>query len=199
MSGPRDSLPRVPDLTRPPYRTVTDRLVLTAVARGDLDELAALHTDPRVWTHFPSGRHPDQARTESDLTEWRADWQRAGIGYWTARGRDDGAFVGVGGVRRRPAGVLNLYYRIVPEQQGRGYASELARAALDAAGRIVPGVPVTAFLLEHNTGSKATAERLGLTPVWRGPDAGNPDPEAVRLVYADRPLDDAVLSELVRS
>jgi hypothetical protein len=24
--------------------------------------------------------------------------------------------------------------------------------------------------------------------VWRGPDAGNPDPAAVRLVYADRPL-----------
>jgi hypothetical protein len=48
---------------------------------------------------------------------------------------------------------------------------------------------VTAFLLEHNVASRATAERAGLRLIWRGPDAGNPDPGAVRLIYADRPLD----------
>jgi hypothetical protein len=36
--------------------------------------------------------------------------------------------------------------------------------------------------------AKRTAERAGLKLAWRGPDAGNPDPEAVRLVYADRAL-----------
>lgn len=189
----------VPDAATSLHRTTTDRLALTAVGPADLDELYALHTDERVWTHFPAGRHADRARTESDLAEWIADWERDGIGYWTVRWRDDDTFVGAGGVRLRPAGVLNLYYRLVPEQQGQGLATELARGALDAAGRLLPDVPVTAFLLEHNAGSKATAERVGLTMVWRGPDAGNPDPDAVRLVYADRPLPDDVLDGLVRA
>jgi hypothetical protein len=55
---------------------------------------------------------------------------------------------------------------------------------------------VIAYLLEHNRESRGRAERTGLQLVWRGPDAGNPDPDAVRLVYADRPLDDAILDRL---
>ncbi|AEG44629.1 GNAT family N-acetyltransferase [Isoptericola variabilis] len=177
----------------------TDRLVLTAVEPSDVDELYALHADPRVWTHFPSGRHTERTQTERDVAAYRADWDRDGVGYWTARQRDDGAFVGVGGVRLRPPGVLNLYYRVDPSHQGLGFATELGRAALDVARRRLPDVPVTAYLLEHNHASRATAERLGLELVWRGPDAGNPDPEAVRLVYADRPLGAELLALLVRT
>ncbi|MGN7247635.1 hypothetical protein ACTHQ1_07875 [Janibacter anophelis] len=41
---------------------------------------------------------------------------------------------------------------------------------------------------EHNHASRRVADKLGLTLQQRGPDAGNPDPAAVRLVYADRSL-----------
>jgi len=179
------------------HPTSTDRLTLTPVDPQDLDELHALHADPRVWVHFPTGRHTSREQTARQVAQFAADWERDGIGYWTARRRADGAFVGIGGVRLRPAGVLNVYYRLAPEQQGRGFAAELAREAVAAAGRTLPGVPVTAFLLEHNLASRATAERVGLELVWRGPDAGNPDPTAVRLVYADRELDEGTLQRLV--
>ncbi len=163
----------------------------------DTDELFALHHDARVWTHFPSGRHTSREQTAAQVADFAADWSRDGIGYWTARRRDDGAFVGIGGLRLRPAGVLNLYYRLAPEQQGHGFATEIGRAALDAAGQRLPEVPVTAFLLEHNAASRSTAENVGLSLVWRGPDAGNPDPSAVRLVFADRALDDDTLRRMV--
>ena len=65
-------------------------------------------------------------------------------------------------------------------------------AAIDAAHAVAPGRPVIASLLEHNVESRRRAERAGLSLVWRGPDAGNPDPAAVRLVYADRPLTDVL-------
>jgi hypothetical protein len=55
---------------------------------------------------------------------------------------------------------------------------------------------VIAYLVEHNERSRGRAERSGLSLVWRGPDAGNPDPAAVRLIYADRPLDDALLAQV---
>ncbi|MDP9395948.1 MAG: hypothetical protein M3Q27_17515 [Actinomycetota bacterium] len=54
--------------------------------------------------------------------------------------------------------------------------------------RLRPDLPVTAYLLEGNDRSRRTTERTGLRLVWRGPDAGNPDPCAVGLLYADRPL-----------
>ncbi|MGW8565214.1 GNAT family N-acetyltransferase [Isoptericola sp. NPDC055881] len=175
----------------------TARLDLSPVSPGDLDVLHDLHADPRVWEHFPSGRHTSREQTARQVEGFAADWERDGIGYWTARRRDDGAFVGIGGVRWRPAGVLNLYYRLSPDQQGRGFATELSGAALALAAERRPEIPVTAFLLEHNVASRATAEKAGLRLVWRGPDAGNPDPAAVRLVLADRALDPGVLAAVV--
>ena len=44
--------------------------------------------------------------------------------------------------------------------------------------------------------TRRTAEKLGLRLVWRGPDADNPDPDAVRLVFLDRAPDDVLLAAL---
>lgn len=188
------------DLTR----ITTDHLVLDAVAASDLDDLHALHSDPAVWAHLPSGRHTERAQTARDVADYLADWDRDGAGYWTARLRPDDAdtemaFVGIGGVRLRPTGSWHVYYRISPAQQGHGYALEIARAGMRMAALVRPDAPVTAILLEHNHASRITAERLGLALVWRGPDTGNPDPAAVRLIYADRPIDDGQLTLLIDS
>ena len=79
---------------------------------------------------------------------------------------------------------------------GRGYATEMGEAAIEAAHDVVPERPVLAYLLEHNHGSRRTAEKLGLQLVWRGPDPDNPDPDAVRLVFLDRQPDDALVTAL---
>ncbi len=60
-----------------------------------------------------------------------------------------------------------------------------------------PGVWEHFPSLRHTDLAQA-AERAGLHLVWRGVDVGNPDPSAVRLVYADRGLDDAVVNVLVQ-
>jgi RimJ/RimL family protein N-acetyltransferase len=105
--------------------------------------------------------------------------------------------VGTGGCARRVGtSWWNLYYRLTPPAWGRGLAAELVGAALDAARTVHPDLPVIAYLLEHNVESRGRAERSGLSLVWRGPDAGNPDPAAVRLVYADRPLAGPLLEQV---
>jgi RimJ/RimL family protein N-acetyltransferase len=80
----------------------------------------------------------------------------------------------------------NLYYRFAGSVHGRGYATEMALRAIEAARDVEPARPVVAYLLEHNTASRRTAERLGMRLAWRGPDRPNPDPDAIRLVYVDR-------------
>ena len=183
----------------------TPRLQLDAVVPGDLDEHFALLSDPGVWGHLPTGVHTDRARTAEGIAHAVGHWAADGLGYWTARLQADlpdaglraGELVGIGGcARRRGTDWWNLYYRFTPPAWGRGLAAELVAAALDAARTVAPDRPVIAYLLEHNAESRGRAERSGLTLLWRGPDAGNPDPDAVRLVYADRPVDDDLLARV---
>ncbi|MCL3839146.1 GNAT family N-acetyltransferase [Aeromicrobium duanguangcaii] len=172
----------------------TERLVLTAVSQDDLADLHALHADPRVWRHLPSGVHTSAQQTSDEITMYAADWERDALGYWTARRRDGGDLVGIGGVRLKPTATWNLYYRVAADHHGHGYAGELVQAAMQAAATVAPEAPVVAYLLEHNEASRRTAERAGLTQVWRGPDRDVPG--GVRLVYADRDLPLATLEAL---
>ena len=183
----------------------TARLRLDAVVPDDLAEHVSLMSDPGVWTHLPSGRHTSPERTAEAIEHSVGHWERDGLGYWTARLLVDlagtplraGDVVGTGGCAlREGTSWWNLYYRLTPAAWGHGLAAELVTTALDAARTVDRSRPVIASLLEHNVQSRVRAERAGLSLVWRGPDAGNPDPVAVRLVYADRPIDPDLLERI---
>ncbi|CAI9414389.1 GNAT family N-acetyltransferase [Nocardioides sp. T2.26MG-1] len=179
---------------RHPSEVMTERLVLRALTMAELDEVAALHADERVWQHRPEGRHPSVEHTRGKVVGMEQQWARDGLGYWTARLRQPigelraGEFVGVGGCAvETPDAWWNLYYRFRPEAHGHGLAAELSQAALTAAHDVDGDRPVVAILLEDNHASRVTAERAGLRLQRREPDGGRPD--AVRLIYADRTLD----------
>jgi RimJ/RimL family protein N-acetyltransferase len=178
------------DATSP---TLTERLTLARPSEHDLPELHELHADPAVWTHLPSARHTSLAETRELIDRYQTGWEANGLDVWVARDTTTGSLVGIGGPSLRGGLAWNLYYRLAPAAWGRGYAQELISAARAAASASAPDLPVVAFLLEHNEGSRRAAERAGLEVVWRGPDAGNPDPDAVRLVFADHPLTDEAL------
>ncbi len=93
--------------------------------------------------------------------------------------------------------VWNLGYRFAPDAHDRGYATELASEALRQARAINPAPPVVASLLEHNAASARVACKLGLERAYRAPDIGNPNPSAIRLVYANQRLTAAELSAIL--
>lgn len=174
----------------------TDRLRLDAPAQDDLEDLHRIHADPASWAHFPQGRHLDLARTQQTLDASEVEWSH-GLGYWCVRESEGGPVVGMAGCAvMGDAPWWNLYYRFDAAVRGRGYAVEVAAAALVAAREVDPERPVMAYLLEVNVASRRTAEKAGLSLVWSGPDAGNDDPDAVRLVYLDREPDAAVRAAL---
>lgn len=175
----------------------TERLQLDALCEADTDQVYALNCDAALWEHFPSGRHTSPEQTAAQLEKFRAAWKRDGLGYWAARDLQGDRLLGVGGCMLRDELAWNLYYRFAPIAQGHGYAAELIRAARAAAIQTRSDVPIVAYLLEHNVASRRVAERAGLDLVWRGPDAGNADPDAVRLVFADRTMEPAALADLV--
>lgn len=166
--------------------------------RGDLrldrptaDDVVAVHTiysDPRVWTHLPSGRHDEIEATEEMVLAWIEGWERDGLSAWIVRDVSTGTVLGHVGCSVKRSAFWNLGYRLAYEAQGRGIASRVSEQALDLAHETEPALPVVAYLLEHNQASARVAEKVGLMLQHRGADAGNPDPDAIRLVYADRPL-----------
>jgi RimJ/RimL family protein N-acetyltransferase len=181
------------NMTHSIQATPTERLTLSRPTERDLPELHALHADPEVWKHLPSARHTELADTRELVDRYLAGWDANGLDVWVARDTATSALVGLGGPSLRGGLAWNIYYRLAPAAWGRGYAREIvaaAREALSATGR---DMPMVASLLEHNEGSRRAAQRAGLELVWRGPDAGNPDPDAVRLLFADRPLSEDAL------
>ncbi|RLY94164.1 N-acetyltransferase [Kocuria tytonicola] len=170
----------------------TARLSLDPPTLSDLEDIHRIYSDARTWTHFPSGRLTSREQTNALLTRWMEDWQANGLGSWIVR--EGGRVVGTGGCTRQKDRYWNLGYRFAPEAQGRGLATELAGAAVDAARRNRAALPVVAKVLEHNAPSVLVAKKAGLSLRYRGPDRGNPDEQAVRLVLADRDLSDEVLA-----
>lgn len=179
----------------------TDRLILNRPTAADAEELFALNSDARVWAHLPQGRHTALSQTAEVIDAASAGWAANGLDYWCIRLASDGPespVVGIGGCSVRHDAAWNLYYRLSPEVHGHGYAQELIAAAISAAADTRPELPVIAYLLEHNTGSRRAAERAGFELAWSGPDAGNPDPSARRLIYANQALDAPTLDAFTR-
>lgn len=141
---------------------LTARLVLTPVTLDDVDDLVLLYGDPEVafWTG---------PWTRASVTEWAAGmasrWTAQGVGKWMARDRSSGSLVGRGGFTRCDLGeeaVLELGWAVRDACTGRGYATELGRAAVDWAAEHHPDLPVVAFTEVHNHASRAVMERIGM-------------------------------------
>ena len=167
---------------------LTDRLDLRRPDPPvDLDELYIIFSDPAGWWYDPAGRHTEPERTRDWLRRAAARFDSDGLSYWTVRRRDTGAIIGVGGAQRQRTGAWNLNYRIAAADQGHGFATELGRAARDAASAVDDSVAFIAWIAPHNTPSRRVAERLGQTNHGLGVD---PSDGERRLAYADRTLRD---------
>ena len=144
----------------------TDRLLLCVPTTDPdvADAYFAIHGDPATNVHNPAGAMVDPTAAAPVLDIWRRQWHREGFGYWVVRSPQDGQVLGFGGVR--PAlpeeDFLNLYYRFRPSAWGKGYATELGRAALALAAQLAPGMPVVALIRPRNEPSIRVAQRLGM-------------------------------------
>ena len=116
------------------------RLAFSPLTPDDLESVFGVFSDPDTWRHLPVGRHNTREQSRRIVDDAIKSRREHGIGQWAVRvgdrGSDDalraGTFVGTGGVNMTPAPVWNLGYRLSPATWGRGFATEIAIAAVVA-------------------------------------------------------------------
>jgi RimJ/RimL family protein N-acetyltransferase len=141
----------------------TERLILRPVRPGDIDDLLAMHEDPRVREFF--GEY-DRAKVTDWVVSGEAEWAERGTGKVVVLDRESGAFLGRTGLRYWPQfDETEVGWVLTAAARGRGIATEAARACVDWGFRDLDVPYLTAMIHPTNAGSIAVAERLGMAPL----------------------------------
>ncbi|MFJ8693990.1 GNAT family N-acetyltransferase [Streptomyces roseolilacinus] len=152
-----------------PFLT-TARLELGPFTDRDADLLVELDGDPEVMRYLTGGRPTPPADVrERVLPRMLHRYPCTGRpGFWAARERATGAFVGwfeLRPLRDDSAEVVELGYRLRRAAWGRGYATEGSRALVDRAFTEPGAERITAGTMAVNAGSRRVMEKSGLTYV----------------------------------
>lgn len=155
----------------PAFVLRTGRLDLSPVAFSDMADLVRLRGDPRAYAMMLGGvRAPMQVA--QDLAAEIADWPRLGYGVWAVRVRGDDRFAGTVALQDRPDGLgVGLRFAMLPEEQGFGYASEAAAAALRFGHESAGLAQIVAVARADNFASRMVLGGIGMVErdaFWRG-------------------------------
>ncbi|MGI8841681.1 MAG: GNAT family N-acetyltransferase [Caulobacteraceae bacterium] len=148
-------------------RLTTARLTLAPHVPADLDESAELWSDPRVVRYLgaqPSTRAESWAR----LLRHAGAWALLGYGFWVARERETGRFVGevgFGAFERDLTPTLGdapeAGWILSPWAHGAGYATEAALAAMAWADARLAAQDTVCMISPDNGPSLRVAAKCG--------------------------------------
>lgn len=156
----------------------TERLLLRRPDARDMAAGVAFYMSERA--RFAAG-HVPRHRAWKNMATILGHWQLRGYGLWAVTPRGDDRIIGLVGPFY-PDGwpETEIGWLIFDGAEGRGYAAEAARAAIDHARRRLGWRDIVHYIAPENTRSIALAERLGAR---RDPDAELPEIEGPCLVY----------------
>jgi [ribosomal protein S5]-alanine N-acetyltransferase len=148
-----------------PFPIETERLVVRPLEERDAVELHELYSDAQAMQYLVD-------RVPSTLDESR-EWVRAkidlherdGLSLWAVVERDTESVVGDAGLQWEEIDgerELDLGVRVVRRCWGRGYATEVSRALIDAAFADVRVPRLTAQTDTRNAAARRVLESLGM-------------------------------------
>ncbi|QQE77074.1 GNAT family N-acetyltransferase [Alicyclobacillus sp. SO9] len=143
----------------------TERLFLRKPENQDVTDILRIHGNPATNRYNPHGPMTNNDEAAERLNDWQKSWANDGFGYWSIFAAEGSEIIGFGGISRifwvgREA--LNLYYRFDNGSWGRGYATEIARTAVQLAAEHLPDLPVIARINPANSPSIKVAAKVGL-------------------------------------
>jgi [ribosomal protein S5]-alanine N-acetyltransferase len=146
------------------HEVATARLRGWAPSSADGEFFRALFADARVTaTIFGSPRTPEQS--DELLARDIAHWREHRFGPWVFADQASAAPIARGGLKRSVVAgeeVVEILYAVGSRHWGRGYATEIAAAALEAARGDDRIAEVVAFTLTTNHASQRVMQKIGL-------------------------------------
>jgi RimJ/RimL family protein N-acetyltransferase len=144
----------------------TERLILRPWRDADRAPFAEINGHPGVGGWL--GGVLDAGRSDALVERITAHMAEHGFGFWAAERKADGRLVGaigpmVMGEDMPAPGAIELGWRLHPDAQGRGLATEGAAAARDWAFAALGAAEVVAITAEANGRSQAVMRRLGMS------------------------------------
>jgi len=121
--------------------------------------------DPEVMSYYPAPKTREESAVWIERMQER--YARDGHGLWIVE-THDGVFVGDCGITWQSyngTAVREVGYHVVREHQGRGMATEAARACLELVREEFAPTLLTAIIHPDNIASLRVAEHLGMTHI----------------------------------
>ena len=145
----------------------TARLIGTPANPTDFADIRILHNDPSVMaTLSADGATFTEDQTRAFLERAADHWKSHGFGLWIFREQPSGDFVGYGGIKHaivEDRDEIELAYAITSNHWRKGFATEIAMAALQHGFDTIHLERIVAFTLPHNKASRGVMEHCGFT------------------------------------
>lgn len=147
-------------------RLETERLIIRNWEDHDRELFHRINSDDEVMRFFPFRR--SRAEADTFLDRIRAENEARGYGFSALELKESGACIGFAGLHAddvapsRPAGTVEIGWRLAPEFWGKGYVSEAAEALLAFGFEELGLDEVISFAVWNNERSTAVMRRVGM-------------------------------------
>jgi RimJ/RimL family protein N-acetyltransferase len=161
-------------LSRIEFPLETERLLIRPMQPDDAEDLWQMLAPPSTWEYIgpQAVRSLGDART---LVERKSAYHdRHGFSMWSVVERASGRAVGDCGLQLLEGGPeVELGYHMAPAVRGGGYATEAARACLDAGLERLDLERIVAVAWPENAASIRVMQKAGMTFAGRGRHYGH--------------------------
>lgn len=142
------------------------RLRLPTVADGEI--FGVITEDDQVQRYITGAAQPPHVKYEW-IGRFVRCWRELGFERWLVESRDDGHFIGYGGLHYLDGGPeIEVGYGLVPSEWGKGYATEVAGAAVGWGFEVLGLDRIVAVAYPDNLASQRVMEKVGMTYVGNG-------------------------------
>lgn len=154
----------------------TERLLLRPHREDDLMALhETIYSDADVTRYLPGGKPRPLERTTATLEQFIKHQAQHGFSLWAVIEKETGAFVGQAGVFYPPArGGVEVAYAFGKNYWGKGYATEVVRAAIRYAFEVAQLPMLHAVAEVDNVPSQKVMQKVGM--VYQGEITFEVDP-----------------------
>ncbi|HEO9241177.1 TPA: GNAT family N-acetyltransferase [Enterobacter ludwigii] len=144
----------------------TPRLKLEPYDDSHYEGLRVMDSDAGVMRYITGGIVKTPEETWEGIRRVQARWDKYNFSWWAIKEKSFGVIVGAACLQHLAnvdGAPLEIGWRLVPEHNGKGYATEAAQAIVDYAAEQVGATYLVAVADPENIPSQRVMQRLGMT------------------------------------